>query len=175
MSAWNGGNYYFEVFAHKYVNETGISKPSKGGTATGPPRPHSLDGTTSGGGLEESDLEVKGVGRSRSEGALATDHEIVEEIEYLEQRMTQWEGHELHGAGISGAVALSGVSGDMLSVSSHPADDPDVDQGVFVNGGMHKVSSFPVVSSHGDGAPPETPEPAKAAEDSTLRRRVGAE
>lgn len=46
MSAWNGGNYYFEVFAHRYVADVGLPLkhgPAKHG-AEPPATRHSMDG-----------------------------------------------------------------------------------------------------------------------------------
>jgi hypothetical protein len=44
MSAWNGGNYYFEVFAHRYVTDVGLPfKGVRGHEVQLPARAHSLD------------------------------------------------------------------------------------------------------------------------------------
>lgn len=162
MSAWNGGNYYFEVFAHKYVNEVGISKPSKtGAAATEPvePRSQSVDGTRSGDGGEEDAAEViKGVGRSRSDGALTSTH-LVEEMEYLEEQMIRYEEQRMHEVG---------TLADGASMSSLP-DSVEADPGVFAS--PQKVDSHPVVSS---SELPETPAAAVAdsLDERSLRRRA---
>lgn len=173
MSAWNGGNYYFEVFAHQYATETGISKPVKGSkpaqggaVADGAqPRPHSIDGTSS---RTSAGAEVKGVMRSQSDGALTTE-DLVEEMEYLEQQMTQWEEQQMNGdASMSGASAEGGVSRGDLSVASHPAGDEDVDPSVFA-----KVNSYPVNSIELPVTPGD--DNAGALDDGVIRRRAGAE
>ena len=62
-------------------------------------------------------------------------------------------------------------------MSPHVADDADVDQGVFVNGGVQKGTPYPEADSPGHGTPSDSPVPgsAGALDDSALRRRAVGE
>lgn len=69
VSAWNGGNYYFEVFVHRYLNEVGL--PSKSEPLA---RSHSagLERLAGSGGTDTAEARP-GVVRANSESALHSE------------------------------------------------------------------------------------------------------
>ena len=67
MSAWNGGNYYFEVFAKKYVDE--MLPPAAAGHASAPRR--SASAGLAADGESSDDEHLPRVVRASSDGALA--------------------------------------------------------------------------------------------------------
>jgi hypothetical protein len=173
MSAWNGGNYYFEVFAHKYVAEVGISKPVTTAASESDvvhPRPHSLDGV---GSADDEGVEVRAVGRSHSDGAL-TSTALIQQMELLEEQVYNYEAQQMNG--VSPTFLDAGSPGrDASSVSSHPAgEQSECDPGVFEAADMEKVSSYPLAESQ---ELPVTPDLGSVgpSDDGLVRRRVAAE
>lgn len=69
VSAWNGGNYYFEVFVHRYLNEVGL--PSKAEPLV---RSQSTGLERFAGASESGDTDAcPGVLRANSESALHSE------------------------------------------------------------------------------------------------------
>lgn len=81
VSAWNGGNYYFEVFVHRYVTEVGL--PSRNSPLA---RAHSSSLERLGGDEQNNTDPARNVVRANSESALCT-----EEAAWASAVETSWE------------------------------------------------------------------------------------
>lgn len=69
VSAWNGGNYYFEVFVHRYLNEVGLASKEQPLA-----RSHSAGPERLSGGDQAIDADApRNVVRANSESALHTE------------------------------------------------------------------------------------------------------
>eukprot|EP00892_Ulva_mutabilis_P003494 jgi/Ulvmu1/1516/UM011_0246.1 len=69
VSAWNGGNYYFEVFVHRYLNEVGLpakDPPLARSQSAGPERVLGVESASDA-------AAVRNVVRASSESALNSD------------------------------------------------------------------------------------------------------
>jgi hypothetical protein len=171
MSAWNGGNYYFEVFAHKYVAEVGISKHDNN-VASDPVqlRAHSIDGKRNAEGLQSDDgVDIRGVGRSHSDGAL-TSPGMVEEMAYLNQAISDWKQRQMLASDTS-----CGDTAAADSLSSRPTDSADVEPAECPLAGIEKgntLPSYPVISNSELPISP-TADRGLVLDEGIIRRRGG--